>query len=478
MAQEAEPTPVRLTPAQAREDVQLAIDAVEAGLPDIYWHQSPAEWEQAKAEALARIDAVEDPIGVWAILAPLFGHVGEGHLSIFPGRDTIDHERATASVLPLDLHWSEEGVFVSGAYGDAGDMPVGARLLSVNGEGFDALLDELVSATPHDGDIRTSAMRENAGERYAVQRRRLRGNEADFQVRYEADGVTAERRISAFPLADKPKPQARERALPSLAWLEPGLAYLTVSTFSNRPYEDAKTTFRATMQAAFEELRRGRATRLILDLRENGGGAEPNESTLFAFLVAEPLHKYKAVEARGRQLSVTSLSGEGFERRIFDEDDINFQRPLEDGRLTRLNAPPFGLMSHWEEEDPVFTGRLVILVGGHTFSGGAELASMLRHVDRGVFVGEEVAGAHEGNTSGYGWRITLPHSKLRLNVPLLQFRFNWPGLPKDRGVQPHCPVPPLVGEIGVQRDRAWRVARAIAQQDWARPADVVCADLY
>ena len=477
IAQDAEPAPIRLTAEQTLEDVQLAIDAVEAGVPNLYWHQSLAEWEQAKAEALARIDAVEDPIGVWAILAPLMSHVGEGHLSVFPGRDTLDHERDTASILPLDLHWNENGVFVSGTHGDAGDIPVGARLLSINGEDFNALFDELMSVTPHDGDIRTSAMRENAGERYAVQRRRLRGDEAAFVIRYEVEGTVSERTVSAVPLAGRPKLPDRERALPSLEWLEPDMAYLVVSTFSNAPYREAKTTFRATMQAAFEELRRGQATRLILDLRDNGGGAEPNESTLFAFLVAEPLHKYEAVEARGRDLSVTSLSGEVFERRIFDEDDINFQRPLEGGRLTRINAPPFGLMSHWEEEKPVFTGQLVVLAGGYTFSGGAELASMLHHAGRGVFVGEEIAGAHEGNTSGYSWRIILPNSKLRLNVPLLQFRFNWPGLPQSRGVRPDCPVPPLVSEIGIQRDRAWRVARAVAQQDWTRPTDAVCPDL-
>ena len=46
-------------------------------------------------------------------------------------------------------------------------------------------------------------------------------------------------------------------------------------------------------------------------------------------------------------------------------------------------------------------------------------------------------GAHEGNTSRYSWRINLPNSALRLSVPLLQFRFNWAGLPKSCGVQRH-----------------------------------------
>lgn len=468
------PAPASLTAEQVREDIQLAIDAVEAGMPDVYWHQAPAEWEQAKAEALARVPSVRDPIGVWSILAPLMSHVGEGHLTVFPSRETIDHERKTVSVLPLDLHWNDQGAFVSAGYGDAADVPVGARLLSINGENADGFLDELVSVTPHDGRIRTSVMRENDGEQYARMRRRLRGDEPRFAVRYDMQGAITERMVRSVPLAERPKAPASEDRLPSLTWLAPGLAYLNVPTFSNAPYTAGKTNFRAVMREIFEELHRERAKRLILDLRENGGGAEPNESILFSFLVAAPLHKYAAVEARGKRLSITSLSGKRFEHEIFDEDELHFQRPLKNGRLTRLNLPPFSLMSHGDRESPVFAGRLVILAGGNTFSGGAELASMLYNVRRGVFVGEEVGGAHEGNTSGYRWRIALPNSALRLGVPLLQFRFNWAGLPKSRGVQPHCPAPPLVSEIGQQRDRAWRMARAIVEQNWKRPEAAVC----
>jgi C-terminal processing protease CtpA/Prc len=60
---------------------------------------------------------------------------------------------------------------------------------------------------------------------------------------------------------------------------------------------------------------------LILDLRENGGGSEPNESILFSYLVEKPLRKYSAVEARGRHIAVTSLSGQRFETDVFDDED-------------------------------------------------------------------------------------------------------------------------------------------------------------
>ncbi|MEN5062011.1 S41 family peptidase [Luteimonas sp. TWI1416] len=467
-----------ITPIQAREDILLAIDATEAALPDIHWHQSPDDWTSAKARALAAADGAHDAMSVYVAVAELTSRIGEGHLTVRPASAAAAQQRRTARLLPLDLHWSTEGIFVSEGYGDAADIPLGSRLLSINGEHGDTLLQELMSLVEHDGRIATSAMRECPGSCYAVLRHRRRGSESAFALTYAPPaGGIVHRSVAAHPMAERPRAPERERRRASLEWLAPGLAYLEVPSFSNRVYRDAGTTFRDEMRHLFEELQRGRAERLILDLRENGGGSEPNESILFSFLVDTPLRKYRAVDARGQRISVTSASGQIFETEVYDEDEIHFQRPTGDGRLTRLNVPPEGLMSHWAPSTPVFSGRLVVLAGGRTFSGAAELASMLHHVGRAVFVGEEVGGAHEGNTSGYSWRLVLPHSGVALGIPLLRFRFDWPGLPAGRGVRPHCDVPPSVDEIGVGRDRAWRVARRIALQDWGTPDRAVCPPL-
>lgn len=405
-------------------------------------------------------------------------YIGEGHLSVSPPQEAIVRQRRHGRGLPLDLHWSTDGVFVSGVYGEAAEIPVGARLLAINGEEYDRLLDELVAMVPHDGRIRTGPMREGGGDRYAVLRNRRRGDEAVFRVTYQnAAGAIVERTVAAWPFSDRARPAVEESRVATLDWIEPGLAYLSVPTFSNRVYREAGKTFRGTIQTLFAEMQRGGATRLILDLRENGGGSEPNESVLFSYVVAQPLHKYAAVEASGSEVRVTSLSGSVFSQPVFDDDEIKQQAVLADGRLRRQNIPPEGLMSHWEPSAPVFEGRLVVLAGGYTFSGGAELASMLYHVGRGVFVGEEVGGAHEGNASGYSWDLTLPNSGVRLRVPLLQFRFNWPGLPAHRGTPAQCEVPPLVSEIGVRRDRAWRVARQVVDQDWSTPSEALCPEL-
>ena len=462
-----------LTRADANEDLELAIAAVEAAMPNIYWHQSRSAWGAAKTRARANVVRVTDSEGLWRILRPLLGQIGEGHLGLQLS-DAMSQRYRDAPRFPLDLLWTDQGAFVLAGYGDAADIPKGMRLVSVDGVSDAELLGEMVAVTPHDGVIRTGTMREISGRGFAAILYRLRGAQSHFHVVLDGAAGRIERDLAAVPRLARPAEGDDPPPLPALEWLDSRTAYLNVPTFSNARMRAAGATFPDAIRTVFAEIQRRGARDLILDLRENGGGSEPNESILFSYLVEKPLRKYAAVEARARHIAVTSLSGKLFETDVFDEDDQDQQRPIRNGRWTRRNTPPHGLMSRWNSFAPIFHGRLVVLVGGNTFSGGAELASMLRHTNRGVFVGEEVGGTDEGNTSGYRWNLELPNSRMKLAIPLLQFRMAWAGRPRGRGVRPDCPAPPEAMQANERRDHAWQIAVALLRQNWRLPRHAVC----
>ena len=98
-----------ITPAQAREDLELAISAAEAGLPDIYWRQSPADWTRRKAEARAAAAKATSEEQLFRALAPLMRGIGEGHLSVTRSDGMNCRYRETAKTFPLDLLWRDLG---------------------------------------------------------------------------------------------------------------------------------------------------------------------------------------------------------------------------------------------------------------------------------------------------------------------------------------------------------------------------------
>lgn len=464
-----------LTPFQAREDLELAISAVETAMPELYWRQTRQDWERHKARARAEAARARSDEELFRVLRPLLGGIGEGHLSVARTDAMNCRYREDGRLFPLDLLWRDDGVFVTAGHGAASDIPVGTRLLAINGEEQRALLDEMMRASAHDGDIRTGVMRDRAGRGYAVIRWWMRGNEPTFDVRLRLpDGRAVRRRLEPIAVAARPALPPDPDPVATLQWIDADIAYLYVPTFSNRRYRAAGADYRATLQAIFDEFHTRGARNLILDLRDNGGGSEPNESILFSYLVSAPMQKYASVHSRPNTLRVTSLSGKVFEHEIYDADELPTVRPGPSGDLFRLNAPPEGLMTHWQPVAPVFTGRLVVLAGGYTFSGGAELASMLRATNRGLFVGEEVGGTHGGNTSGYKWDLTLPHSGMEIGIPLLAFRFVWPEQPAHHGAMPHCFAQPAVGERRVEQDAAYRIAVAALGKPWTTPSAADC----
>jgi hypothetical protein len=81
-----------------------------------------------------------------------------------------------------------------------------------------------------------------------------------------------------------------------------------------------------------------------------------------------------------------------------------------------------------------FGGRLIVLVDGATGSAAAQLATLIRVNRRdAIFVGEEVGGDMEGPVSGSYLSLILPHSKLRVEVPVLKKVLHLNGLRYERG---------------------------------------------
>ncbi|MCE4558173.1 S41 family peptidase [Roseateles cellulosilyticus] len=466
-------SPQSLTAAQAREDFDLALAAVEAGLPNITWFQSPQDWKRAKQSARQALHAVHDDVGLFRVLRPLLSRIGEGHLSLQRSAMMRAEDARARGLLPVDLRWTEAGAWVMAGWETAARIPPGTRLLAIDDEPAAELMRESMSALGHDGTIQTGVMRELDGGGYARARQWMRGGADRYRLRLQdAAGTVYEQVVDGIANAARPaRVEVVESPVARLEWLDPHIARLVVPTFSNRRHREAGSDYREVVRKAFETLREQGASTLILDLRDNGGGSEGNENYLFSFLVREPLRKYAAVKARGATVSVRDAHGRRYTAEVYDRQELRQQLRTPGDQLSRRNEPPEGLMSHWEARSDVFGGRLIVLAGGNTFSGAAELCSMLYHARRALFVGEEVAGAYAGNTSGYRWNIELPNSHMRLHVPLLQFRFAWNELPLGRGVPADCAAPPDLP--GSNRDTALDLALQLSLRPWSH--DALCA---
>jgi C-terminal processing protease CtpA/Prc len=133
-----------------------------------------------------------------------------------------------------------------------------------------------------------------------------------------------------------------------------------------------------------------------------------------------------------------------------------------DGRYHLIKRPNWGVQ---RPAVPGFRGPVYVLINGNSFSTSAEFASIVWSHRRAQFVGEEGSGYWRGNTSGPDPTLTLPATRLRLTVPLVEFDMAVRDTALGaHGIKPDHEVTYTVQDLiaGVDKDTA--VALVLARQ--------------
>jgi len=95
----------------------------------------------------------------------------------------------------------------------------------------------------------------------------------------------------------------------------------------------------------------------------------------------------------------------------------------------------------WHPQPNRFTGNVYVLIDGFSFSTCADVATVMHHHQLATFIGQETGGGYDGNTSGNSKSLILPHSGIRVNVPMWKYTTANPGHSYyGRGVIPDYPT--------------------------------------
>jgi len=227
-------------------------------------------------------------------------------------------------------------------------------------------------------------------------------------------------------------------------------AYLDIQTFSNENIKkDSKyKNLKNFLKYCFSEIKEKNIENVIIDVSKNGGGTEGNEGLLYSYF-GDNYQKYSKVRAKTEKVILNNngidkpikLKAFGLLERIF------LNKKMNDGSLERKNNIGLGLMAYKKLSKNKFKGDVYVIVSPITYSGGSEFTNMMYSKGLATFIGQETGGGYYGNTSGYSQNLTLPNSKITIEIPALQFVMNVePKLPFGSGVKPHFEVIPKINQ--------------------------------
>lgn len=228
------------------------------------------------------------------------------------------------------------------------------------------------------------------------------------------------------------------------------IGYLKIRSFTNGKYKDF-------YQESFAKLALERSKYLIIDLRDNTGGRIAEINNLYSYLTDKPYQfiapsevnshipflKFALSEHNPLIMKVVGVVGAP----IIALHNL-FKVKKKDGKL-------FYKFKYSKTQDPNklnFKGDIYVLINGVSFSASSILSTNLQANKRAIFVGEETGGAYNGTVAGVFKGITLPNSKIKMRIGLLQIEAPYKQNPDGYGIKPDVEILPTVKDRQHQID--------------------------
>ena len=209
-------------------------------------------------------------------------------------------------------------------------------------------------------------------------------------------------------------------------------------------------------KSVFKEIKSRGIKKLIIDLRNNGGGYFPNGNELLTYLIP---NKTVFEFSRNRKLPRKSVY-------------------LKMDKASAATKMIFGIIPDRNSEDPKrnysvkykpkkklqFKGQIYVLTNGGSFSMSGYVAAKLRHHSNAVFIGEETGGGEIGSNAVVSYTLTLPNSGVRVIIPSFTIHHSVSPQNKGRGVIPDYTVNITLNDFLKETDKTLERAKEIMKK--------------
>ncbi|MCL1675466.1 S41 family peptidase [Elizabethkingia meningoseptica] len=423
------------------KDFDIAVDIIKKQHPNPYRFHSKEVLDK-KLDSL-RKEIVKNPAYINFYLNTPTKVLGDGHSSMGTDPNYMEDFLIKTSFFPLATYVQNGNTYVNSnnKYG----IEAGSRILEVNNKKISDIFNQVPKTA--DGSIKVEDVDMSSYISYAF------SSIKEFWIKYE--NPKGEQKTVKLSSINYPEYiyETRHAILPTDVTasdgifgyqLNPATYYLIVKSFSSDEsflYERLKKYFR--------EMKDMKVKNLILDIRDNGGGAISNVPLLYSFLSKEKLfnnsYQYgtKVVDIKYKDYLIDSQTD-----RYYSENDI---RDLDNFMQQRFDKSEKGdyyfgntrldntYVKSYPRDGLFFDGKVVLITNNRTFSAATYFASLFKAEKRGVIVGKETGSCSNFTTAAWFITYKLPNTKSTLSIPRTEVFFNGSGndnITKCTGVIP------------------------------------------
>jgi hypothetical protein len=223
---------------------------------------------------------------------------------------------------------------------------------------------------------------------------------------------------------------------------------LTVSTFAlGGPKSEGHKKYAAFLDSVFSDLKHRNVQNLIVDIRENGGGNDPNDLLLYSYLTKREFRENRSAFTLFQSVPLKKFYLEEETDEIKDlEETLEEEHSIQkDGKFYQNET----FNPSWTPKPNAYSGKIYLLISPFVASAGSLFASMVKSDEGTVVIGQEALGGYYGHTGHISVTYQLPNTKLQLSFSIVDLEQDVQELPDQSygdGVKPDFTVEQTIEE--------------------------------
>ncbi|MEM6803060.1 MAG: S41 family peptidase [Bacteroidota bacterium] len=410
---------------------QTNLYQVHSGL---YTYYPKERFDNFFQEIEGKCTQASSSIEFYRALLPLHGLIQNGHTFLIPPEDWSQAVEHRLPHFPFDIYPYKERIYILRNLSLEEKIQAGDELLRINGVDAFQVFKQLRDSWTRDGENRTfptEIVSQDFSEFYA----NVLGTPDSFSIQIKRDKQEESFTIKALALVklrelSKDRYQYEKRpwyndrpSSPTSFQIKHEVGILYLPSFSIYQLKEDKIKYKAFFRKVFEELDEKNIENLIIDIRDNGGGHGDVAAELFSYLHDKDFYLLSEIYSK-----INTLKDKG----LYEDSSwlLRIQMKLALKKIEKGKFVPKNFaakrnhlrLSKHKASSPMYSGKLYILQGGWSFSASGMFTGLLKNYKKGIIIGEEAGGNPHTQVGDFEQMLVLPHSKVRMRIPLFYER--------------------------------------------------------
>ncbi len=314
-------------------------------------------------------------------------------------------------------------------------IPLGAEIITINNREIKDIIPDTYKFYTTDG-INKTGKQIGINRSFSIYYRYLFGLENEFKITFKTKNSDTKKSIiiesigyAEYKINFKNRhskavdrlqyTHLNENEIYSYNQLSNNIGVLTINSFSIGDNEESTEhrTYKKWLDSTFIHIKNQGVKNLIVDVRNNGGGTDPNDVITYSYLTSRKFQESKQVWISFNKIPLL---------KYYDSSIPPFLRPLGVGKFNRYfqkrfpnkkNANYFinketNEMKSRASNENAFTGNIYLLISPRVASAGSLFAAMVTGNQNTTTIGEETMGGYYGHNGHTGFGYILPKSKI------------------------------------------------------------------